>query len=481
MERLQQVRQHLHLIKTQARGHLRQPEISPIAIPALKLPKRDSCQDPKTLPLTAYLSRQAIGVGALTNQLIDQTMELSASLFPSWQQATHRTSAEESSGQPFGMWPNIKKRLPDDALQSVIFPPLAFISAFLIWILFNPMFGQSLPMMCVVFAILSMGAGVSPVKMALPMVICTPIVTLIYWQLLPTLTEMWQLGLVLFVYGFVAAYASKYFAGAKSALIVPFAMICGLSNTQQFAFEGPIVFVVGMTLGMAVTATLYAILWPENVFQKLHQQVNATLSNCARAFVLLDKSNETRSTNEQVFSAIRDSRLRAEQTFVRIEASQKAPPSFDARRLSHELDFMALCVQREVLLAERDRLVSEQGNAETPAIEVKAHQNIAQASMLSNQQDDFRSRCFGLLSQMLSLHDTDKGEQSKPGPSQPKELVRPLESAMSQWKGFLVDLLESNGSTDEEPAISRFISEYASMRILACCVATTQNEMGSLP
>jgi hypothetical protein len=168
-------------------------------------------------------------------------------------------------------------------LIQALFPPAAFIAAFLFWIVMNPPAGPKVPLFAGLLSLVILRTPMNP--LALLAVVLLSIffaVAPVYWLVMPALsTGFGFLGLI-FAYFFVFGYLGGRSPALKTGPIIMFIMMTGISNQQTYSFMGLVDAAVMMILAMTILTVVYGMFSPMRPEQALLRSLRRFFRGCAR-------------------------------------------------------------------------------------------------------------------------------------------------------------------------------------------------------
>ena len=199
---------------------------------------------------------------------------------------------------------------PDRLLQA-LFPSVAFIVAFIFWILVNPPTGPKIPMFAGIISLVVLRTPMNPLKMMVLLLLSIVlIVSPIYWLVMPSLNSGFALLSLIFVFSLICGYLGGRSPAFKSGPMIMFVTMTGISNQQSYSFQGPVDGALMMVLAVAIVTAIYFMFTPLRPEDALLRAYRRFMRGCARVTAGFDLSGAPQS------SASRRLRKRYLQTMV---------------------------------------------------------------------------------------------------------------------------------------------------------------------
>lgn len=165
-----------------------------------------------------------------------------------------KTEAGQGSEPPA---PAHKRLWNSRNLIEALFPPLAFIVAFVVWYLVYLPPGSKVPMLVGVLSLVLARESAAPPWQIWPVLVVVNlfIAAPITWLIMPRLSTGVELLTLVFSYTFLAGYLG---GAPKLLMLFLFFTMAGISNQQQYSFQLPIDAALLIVLvGMIITVVYY--------------------------------------------------------------------------------------------------------------------------------------------------------------------------------------------------------------------------------
>jgi uncharacterized membrane protein YccC len=151
-----------------------------------------------------------------------------------------------------------------ERLIQSLFPPVAFIAAFLFWIFVNPPTGPKVPMFAGILALVLLRTPMNPLPLLVIFVLSIFVaVAPVYWLVMPSLSTGFELLSLIFVYSFIFGYLGGRSPALKSGPIIMFVTMTGISNQQAYSFNGTVDGALMILLAGSVMAVVYYFFTPQ--------------------------------------------------------------------------------------------------------------------------------------------------------------------------------------------------------------------------
>ena len=168
-------------------------------------------------------------------------------------------------------------------LMHALFPAVAFVAAFIFWILVNPPGGPKVAMFAGVLSIMILRTPMKPLPLWLLMLLSTLFaVAPIYWLVMPALSTGYGLLALVFIYAFVFGLLGGRSPALKSGPLVQFVMIAGISNEQHYSFQGLVDGALMTLLAGAILTVVYYAFAPLHPEQALLWSLRRCFHGCSR-------------------------------------------------------------------------------------------------------------------------------------------------------------------------------------------------------
>ncbi len=139
-----------------------------------------------------------------------------------------------------------------------LYPPVAFLAAFLIWVFINPPTGVKVPMMTGVIALAILRTPMNPVGVLAAMLLSALfVVAPVYWLVMPALETGFGLLSLVFAYSFVFGYLGGRSPVLKAGPMIMFVNAIGISNQQTYSFQGIVDGALLILLAGAIVTSVY--------------------------------------------------------------------------------------------------------------------------------------------------------------------------------------------------------------------------------
>lgn len=139
-----------------------------------------------------------------------------------------------------------------------LYPPVAFLAAFLIWVFINPPTGVKVPMMTGVIALAILRTPMNPVGVLAAMLLSALfVVAPVYWLVMPALETGFGLLALVFAYSFVFGYLGGRSPVLKAGPMIMFVNAIGISNQQTYSFQGIVDGALLILLAGAIVTSVY--------------------------------------------------------------------------------------------------------------------------------------------------------------------------------------------------------------------------------
>ena len=189
-----------------------------------------------------------------------------------------------------------------------LFPPTAFVVAYLFWIYVNPPGGAKLAMMTGIFSIMILRTPMNPLTLCILMVLSMLLaVAPIYWLVMPALTSGGQLLALIFAYAFVFGYLGGRSPALKAGPMIQFVTCVGISNQQVYSFQSVVTGALMITLAGIVVAMVYFMfrsLQPEKALLKTVRRFFRGCAGITRAFEPGAAADPGRSIRQRYFVSL---------------------------------------------------------------------------------------------------------------------------------------------------------------------------------
>jgi uncharacterized membrane protein YccC len=164
-----------------------------------------------------------------------------------------------------------------------LFPPTVFITAFFLWIFLCPPTGPKIPMMAGILALVILRTPMNPLVLLVVLVLSTFIaVAPVYWLVMPGLSTGAGLLSLVFVYSFLFGYLGGRSPALKSGPVIMFATMTGISNQQNYSFNGPVDGALMILMAGVTVALVYLLFKPMRPEQDLLGSLRRLFLGCAR-------------------------------------------------------------------------------------------------------------------------------------------------------------------------------------------------------
>ncbi|MEW4490620.1 FUSC family protein [Thalassoglobus sp. JC818] len=146
-------------------------------------------------------------------------------------------------------------------LIELLFPPLAFIVAFVIWYLVYLPPGSKVPMLVGVLSLVLARESVSPPWKIWPALVAATLFVAapMTWLIMPRLSTGAELLTLVFSYTYIAGYLG---GAPKLMMLFLFFAMAGISNQQQYSFQLPIDAALLVVIVGVIISVVYSLFEP---------------------------------------------------------------------------------------------------------------------------------------------------------------------------------------------------------------------------
>jgi uncharacterized membrane protein YccC len=168
-------------------------------------------------------------------------------------------------------------------LIHALFPPATFIAAFLFWVIMNPPTGPHVPMIAGILSLVVLRTPMNPLGLLAAFILSIFItVAPVYWLVMPGLGTGFGLLSLIFVYSFVFSYLGGRSPVLKTAPILMFVVMTGISNQQSYSFQGLVDGALMVLLSGTIMTVVYFAFSPMRPEQALLHSLRRFFHGCAR-------------------------------------------------------------------------------------------------------------------------------------------------------------------------------------------------------
>jgi len=174
-------------------------------------------------------------------------------------------------------------RWDPERLIHALFPPAAFIAAFIFWVFLYPPPGPAVPMFAGVLSLVILRTPMNPLPLLAVFVLSIFLaVAPIYWLVMPALSTGFEILSLIFIYAFVFGYLGGRSPALKSGPVIMFVMMTGISNQQSYSFQGPVDGALMVLLSGVIMSVVFFMFTPMRPEQALLRSLRRFFDGCAR-------------------------------------------------------------------------------------------------------------------------------------------------------------------------------------------------------
>lgn len=167
-------------------------------------------------------------------------------------------------------------------LLHALFPAVAFVAAFLFWVFVNPPTGAKVPMIAGIFSLVILRTPMNPVPLLAALVLSTFFaVAPVYWLIMPAIGSGSGLLILVFAFSLLFGYLGGSKPILKSAPLIMFVNMSGISNEQNYSFQGPVDGSLMMVMGVSFVALAYQFFTPLRPERTVMLWVDRFFHGCA--------------------------------------------------------------------------------------------------------------------------------------------------------------------------------------------------------
>ena len=190
-------------------------------------------------------------------------------------------------------------------LIQALFPPAAFIAAFVFWVVVDPPTGAKIPMFAGILSLVLLRTPMNPMAL-LPVLFLSIflVVAPVYWLLMPMLGSGLELLSLVFVYSLVFGYLGGRSPALKSGPMIMFVTMTGISNQQHYSFQGPVDGALMIVLAGTILTVVYFMFSPMRPEDALLRGIRRFMHGCARITSGLERFGSTSASARGSFARI---------------------------------------------------------------------------------------------------------------------------------------------------------------------------------
>lgn len=173
---------------------------------------------------------------------------------------------EESDSQSVD--PSIDKRISWDKLKKSVFVTVTYIVAFIFWVYVDPPEKAHFLGILVPLALINLEIDIDMLKLLFLFFIAVwLLVAPFYFILMPSLTSGFELFVALYIYSFIFGYLGFISPVLKLPTMIVLVMTTGISNAQQYSFEGFANGSLTLFLALSIIAIMKLIIFDGKKFK----------------------------------------------------------------------------------------------------------------------------------------------------------------------------------------------------------------------